>query len=494
MVTNNTTAKSEVDYACEPMDYEAALTEWVKDRIVNPQYRVTELHVLSFKMIAVAKEAARVFEIGGRAKIEEIVEKGLHEEAESLLRSGRDPLQRLKRLLAFLSMQDVPFYDDLIDETSEEVQAVQYYNVRIQPQYKASQELAPNPALVLFPPQVLHLLTPSIHHALVCLSLNHFIYSLPLGAGHTAVMARTKVYQHRGAALRALSRHIAQDKTRCSDMTITTILMFMCLELQNPTFADGRSHVNAMKRIVDLRGGPKQVMKEAPYLIQPMVLYLLPSWDQVDISNTAEEMREDITDMYSLIFPYTLCPRELFTEILRTNQLRAKASAAIQLCDFNPDHALEAYDVLGRIEAFPVEDWARAGTFCTEWLTVGLVYKSAVALYATLSLCPLMVLPTIPSLLESQTAYGDVLLSNLGTALKAPRMAKFMVWPLIVAGVEAMHRGEGTRNWIEAGLEDLSRTLGTSCPLKVCSVLKRYWKGGVAGWDECFDQSYVFAI
>ncbi|KAI4914850.1 hypothetical protein J4E90_004884 [Alternaria incomplexa] len=365
--SNNTAANSEVDYACEPIDYEATLTEWVKDRIVNPQYRVTELHVLSFKMIAVAKEAARVFEIGGRTKIEEIVQNSLHEEA-------------------------------------------------------------------------------------------------------------------------------ARDKTRCSDMTITTILMFMCLELQNPTFADGRSHVNAMKRIVDLRGGPKQVMKEAPYLIQPMVLYLLPSWDQVDISNTVEGMTEDITDMYSLIFPYTLCPRELFTEILRTNQLRAKASTAIQLCTFDPDYALEAYDVLSRIEAFSVEDWARAGAFCTEWLTVGLVYKSAVALYATLSLCPLMVLPTTPSLLESQTTYGDVLLSNLGTALKAPRMAKFMVWPLIVAGVEAMHRGEGTRNWIEAGLEDLSRTLGTSCPLKVCSVLKRYWKGGVVGWDECFDQSYVFAI
>lgn len=124
--SNNTAANSEVDYACEPIDYEATLTEWVKDRIVNPQYRVTELHVLSFKMIAVAKEAARVFEIGGRTKIEEIVQNSLHEEAARVLRSGRDPLQRLKRLLAFLSMQDVPFYDDLIDETSEVVQAVQY--------------------------------------------------------------------------------------------------------------------------------------------------------------------------------------------------------------------------------------------------------------------------------------------------------------------------------------------------------------------------------
>jgi len=30
-----------------------------------------------------------------------------------------------------------------------------------------------------------------------------------------------------------------------------------------------------MKRIVDLRGGPKQLMKEAPYLIPSMVLYLV---------------------------------------------------------------------------------------------------------------------------------------------------------------------------------------------------------------------------
>ena len=124
--SDNTAAETEVDYACEPVNYEAALAEWVKDRIANPQYRVTDLHVLSFKMIAVAREAARVFEIGGRIKIEQIVQKGLHEEATRVLRSGRDPLQRLQRLLAFLSMQDVPLYDDLMDETSEVIQAVQY--------------------------------------------------------------------------------------------------------------------------------------------------------------------------------------------------------------------------------------------------------------------------------------------------------------------------------------------------------------------------------
>ena len=123
-------------------------------------------------------------------------------------------------------------------------------NLRIHTTYKAAGELAPNPALVPFPQQALHLLTPAIHHTLVCLSLNHFIHTSPLGTDR-AVLApnRWKVYHHRGAALRALG--------------------------QNPSFADWRSHVNGMKRIVDLRGGPKKLMKEAPHLVPSLVLYLL---------------------------------------------------------------------------------------------------------------------------------------------------------------------------------------------------------------------------
>jgi hypothetical protein len=163
-------------------------------------------------------------------------------------------------------------------------------------------------------------------------------------------------------------------------------------------------------------------------------------------------------------------------------------------CDFDVDHTLKAYDLLARIEAFSVEDWAQPGTFYNEWLIVGTVYKSALALYAILSLGSLTVLPADASLLDIQTVHGDVLLRNLRTALKDSRIARFMAWPLVVVGVEAIYRGEATRDWIGASLEELSRTLGTSGPIKACSVLRRYWKGGVSGWDECFDRPYVFVI
>lgn len=219
-----------------------------------------------------------------------------------------------------------------------------------------------------------------------------------------------------------------------------------------------------------------------------------PSWDQVDITSAKNDIIEDVKSVYDLIFPYTLCPQELFIGILEINQLRTKASASLLLYETDPAHALEAHDLSRRIEAFSPESWAQGRPYCSEWLLLGKIYKAAVSLYCSLSLQSLTVLPPTVPLEARQTAKGDELLSSLRCALKKPRLARHMVWALVVAGVEAMHRGEATQKWIEASLGALSMQLGTSCPLKACAVLKRYWRGGVAGWDECFDRAYVFII
>ena len=105
-------------------------------------------------------------------------------------------------------------------------------NVRIHPEVKASGELAANPALIMFPLHALHVLPPAVHHTLVCLSLNHYIHSLPAGTDKKVTVSnKSKVYHHRGAAIRALSRYVGQDKTRNSDATIASILMFMSVEV-----------------------------------------------------------------------------------------------------------------------------------------------------------------------------------------------------------------------------------------------------------------------
>lgn len=99
---------------------------------------------------------------------------------------------------------------------------------------KVSGELAPNPALIQFPLAALHMLPPAIHHTVVCLSLNHFIHTLPIGANKDATIStRSKIYQHRGAAIRSLSQYVGKDKTRCSDLAISSILMFLAMEVSN---------------------------------------------------------------------------------------------------------------------------------------------------------------------------------------------------------------------------------------------------------------------
>jgi hypothetical protein len=95
-------------------------------------------------------------------------------------------------------------------------------------------ELVPNHAITNFPLAVLHLLPPTVHHIMVCLTVNHFIHSLPPGTDKAVtIVNRSKVYQHRGAAIRALSEYIGKDKTRCSDLSIASIMMFMSLEVKH---------------------------------------------------------------------------------------------------------------------------------------------------------------------------------------------------------------------------------------------------------------------
>ncbi|KAF1848804.1 uncharacterized protein K460DRAFT_304288 [Cucurbitaria berberidis CBS 394.84] len=483
-----------------PIDLRSDVTGWELGNEAGWSY-MTENHPDSTLWENTCRQAAevnRLFGLGGRAKIEEVVAKRLHKEAAKMLRSEKEPLRTLERLLWVMHTHDVPTYDYLSNETSDVVQAVHYYNVRIHPEFKASGELAPNPALIFLPLHILHILPSTIHHILVCISLNYFIQCLPSGTDRSAVVTnRSKVYHHRGAAIRALSRYLETDKTRCSDFTITSILMFMSMDLQNPAMADWRSHASGMNRVIDMRGGFKNLMKQAPHLTPALVIYMIiviigntcsPSWNQIDIDNSPSQTVEYVRETHSLIFPYILCPRELFVEVIRTNQLRKKASAAMKLCEIESNHVMEAYDLLARIKAFVPVDWAQPGAYYDEWLLIGTMFQSAVAIYCTMSLQSLTILPNSLEIDTIRSVQGDRLLKSLRAAVNVPRVMKFAVWPLVVSGVEAAYRDEAARNYVDSVLSDLSCVLRTNSPLKARAVLRRYWQKGVPGWDECFDR------
>ncbi len=218
-----------------------------------------------------------------------------------------------------------------------------------------------------------------------------------------------------------------------------------------------------------------------------------PGADQINITGPLEQHIKEVEKVYSLIFPYTLCPPTLFIEIIRINRLRQ----VIVTSPFkdSDQHTLDAYDILARIEAFAPEDWAQPGDHHKDWQLIGSIYQSAIALYCTMSLQSLDALPTSLEMDTMRTIYGKRLMKSLKAAAESIHLVKYSLFPLVVLGVEAgYHDHPSIKVWIERRLEDHSRMLGTSSPLKARAVLRRYWARAETGWDECFDGPYVFVL
>ncbi|KAL1647191.1 hypothetical protein SLS61_007509 [Didymella pomorum] len=218
-----------------------------------------------------------------------------------------------------------------------------------------------------------------------------------------------------------------------------------------------------------------------------------PAADQISITEPPGQHIEEVERLYSLIFPYLLCPPTLFSEIIRVNRLRWEVSKAP--FDDPSRHTLDAHDILARVEAFEPEDWAQPGEHHEEWQLIGSIYQSAIALYCTMSLQAVGALPDSLEMVTMRSIHGKRLLENLKASTLSRHLKKFSLFPLCVLGVEAgFHDQPSTRIWIERRLEEHSRLLGTSSPLKARAVLRRYWQRKRPGWDECFDGPYVFIL
>jgi hypothetical protein len=68
----------------------------------------------------------RIFAIGGRSKLEEVVATRNHEKAATMVKTSQQPLKILESVLALIHTEQLPNYSLLSDETSEVVQAVNY--------------------------------------------------------------------------------------------------------------------------------------------------------------------------------------------------------------------------------------------------------------------------------------------------------------------------------------------------------------------------------
>jgi hypothetical protein len=199
--------------------------------------------------------------------------------------------------------------------------------------------------------------------------------------------------------------------------------------------------------------------------------------------------------------PFQMCPPSLFGEIARINCLRAQRAA---MAHHNNQSRLEkdeeaAHTILRRIHSFSPEQWAKSKPAANDdWCLVGRIYQAAVAIYCTRSLQTLPIThPFRDSWLEAQnellTITQQLLLHELlGTALTNNRIQRFLLWPLIVHGVEACNGDGRTRTFVREQLCEMSRQVGSYAPLAAKGVLERFWASGETSWDACFGRPYLF--
>lgn len=194
-------------------------------------------------------------------------------------------------------------------------------------------------------------------------------------------------------------------------------------------------------------------------------------------------------------FAFQGFPTPLFAEIIRINYLRLRATKIIPITEAE-DLTNEAYEILNRIQSFWPEQWAESKPTSRrdEWILLGSVRQAAVALYCIHSLQSISVLPRIPFLRESRYLHSQQLQSLLKRALPLPRLSLFMLWPLIVLGVEAVNGSLAMRVFVQEKLPEMSRSTGMLAPLTAKGVLERFWDSGRTDWDSCFDRPYAFIM
>lgn len=194
---------------------------------------------------------------------------------------------------------------------------------------------------------------------------------------------------------------------------------------------------------------------------------------------------------------FQLCPPALFTNIIELSDLRLQATKQQQqLLSFTGAESNlsdQGYDILNRIHNVSLDHWAQSKPSLQEdWILVGTIYQCSVALYCILSLQSLSVFPITPELRALCEAHGRTLRSHLIRGLASPKISRFLLWPLVVLGVEAVHGDAETRGFVIAQLQLLSRDVGTSVPIIAKNVLESFWESGDTRWDACFDRAYAF--
>ncbi|KAG2421613.1 hypothetical protein HFD88_005588 [Aspergillus terreus] len=306
-------------------------------------------------------------------------------------------------------------------------------------------------------------------------------------------------FRYRGLVIRSLRSDIDRGHKRTGDVVLAGIITLLLIDAQQDASPHWKCHLEGLQRLITLRGGIRSLAGSpslAPLLHCFVCLAVIgdTSSPASDVAMSTLQLETDfILEQFGRrLFAFQMCPTPLFAEIIKINHLRARASKQDPAELNGLTH--EASNILNRIHAFSSEQWTMSKPSSKEdWILVGNVYQAAVALYCILSLQSLSVLPRTPLLRARQTYHGQHLQALLNEALPSPRIKRFILWPLVVLGVQAVNGGAGMRAFVREQLPEMSRHIGSYVPLTAKDVLEKFWASGETRWDACFDRPYALA-
>jgi hypothetical protein len=226
------------------------------------------------------------------------------------------------------------------------------------------------------------------------------------------------------------------------------------------------------------------------------------------------------------------CPPDLLAEVIRINHLRSTFECPKSVSEDTLLAASEegkhwvALEILRRIRAFQASKWATEVVSAIPpeilttqgglggWHSMACIYQSAIAIYCISSLlhdttdffAGELLIPgssdpshghpaTHDALATARKTCAAVLVSRLREICKYSQLRKMVLWPVVVAGIEA--EDDTTRQFVVGELRWISNALGIAAPLVAKDLLvKRVWKLGLekGSWDTLFDQPYVFVM
>ena len=348
--------------------------------------------------------------------------------------------------------------------------------------------------------------------------------------------AKSDLYHYRGLALTELHSSLPSAAKDCYAVVLTFTLLLMMAEIQLSATQAWSAHLDAVRRIISLRGGFERCFR---YLLEDrgsLVNYLA-----IDILSTTTTnvllLTQEIVEAQAEYLPglphkekdiianCCPCPQILLQAIIRTNILRVRCQEVSSAMDKQSSYAIDVKDIIHTVIAFNAEFWAEVPcsnltnpvpeAAIAAWASLALCYKSATLVYILLSspVQPSLPYEDIGSLVVSAkhalTTHIHTLFDLASHSHTAPiqsQLWKFIIWPLVISayvriafdlGDESIdfeiHRLETTAVALGArSLSDaakLMRGIGKRRALEKDMGMVREWR-----WDDGWETRCVFVI